>query len=385
MDGGPMSAPFHKRANGEGSIWKRKDGRWCASIVWDGERKYFYAASRVDVTIRLNKALEQRAAGLAAATTSTTITEFFRQWIDDIKPTIRYSTWFRYKRLLELHALPKIGCIALSELRPQHLQRLYASSLEEGMSPTSVHHLHTVIHKLLGAAQRWDIVARNVADLADAPRISRKEVRTLSQEEVRRLLQSVSEPRLRAFLTLAVTTGMRQGELLGLMWTDVSFKNRSIAVRSNRAYTETGYAISQVKTKHSRRLIKLSDMAIQALYEHQQAQHELSFLLGGSWSDNGLVFTNDHGGLWNHVNVRLAFDRVLRETHLPRIRIHDLRHTAATLLLEHGVHPKVVSEMLGHSTIAITLDTYSHVTAGLQQAAIEAMDQIISTEKNAHS
>ena len=378
MDGGPMSAPFHKRANGEGSIWKRKDGRWCASIVWDGERKYFYAASRMDVTIRLNKALEQRAAGLAAATTSTTIAEFFRQWIDDIKPTIRYSTWFRYKRLLELHALPHIGVITLAELRPQHLQRLYAKSLEDGMSPTSVHHLHAVLHKLLGAAQRWDIVARNIADLVDAPRIRRKEVVTLSQVEVRRLLSSVAEPRLRAFLTLAVTTGMRQGELLGLNWSDVSFENRTIAVRSNRAYTESGYAISQVKTMHSRRLVQLSDSALRALSSHQQKQHEQSLLLGDAWTDSGLVFTNDHGGLWNHVNVRHAFERVLREATLPRIRIHDLRHTAATLLLERGVHPKIVSEMLGHSTIAITLDTYSHVTTSLQQAAAHMMDEIIN-------
>ena len=199
-----------RRANNEGSIYKRRDGRWAASISLDhGRRKYLYGKTRQEVGRKLTAALKARQDGLPIAGERQTVRQYLEGWLESACPSLRPRTWSRYEQYLRLHAIPEIGRLSLAKLGPQHLQRLYASRLEAGLSPTSVAHLHAVLHRALGQAARWGLVARNVAGLVTRPRIKRQEMATLSPEQARAFVETAQGDRLGALYVLALTTGMR--------------------------------------------------------------------------------------------------------------------------------------------------------------------------------
>lgn len=265
----------------------------------------------------------------------------------------------------------------LTRLSPQHLQRLYATKLET-LSPTTVNHVHAVLHKALSNAVRWGAVNRNVADLVDPPRNRPFEIATLTAHEARTFLDAASGNRLEALFVLAVTTGMRQGELLGLRWRDVDFDACALQIRGSMQATPDGLRIMEPKTRTSQRRVTLSREPVDALRRHRVAQAEERLQLGAAWEDNGLVFANVVGRPIAAGNLlRRSFEPLLKRAGLPRIRFHDLRHTSATLLLGRGIHPKIVAEMLGHSRVGTTLDRYSHVTPTMQREAAEAFDLIL--------
>jgi integrase len=280
-----------------------------------------------------------------------------------VRPSITDSTWTRYEGLLRLHALPFIGRLRLGRLGPFHLEQLYTGRIKAGLSPTTVLQLHRVLHHALRVAVRWSVVPRNVSELVTPPRGASHEFRVLSPDEARAFLRAVEGNRLEALYILAITTGMRQGELFGLRWTDVNLRAGSLRL------------VRQLKTKSSRRQVLLPRIAVETLTAHHEQQDQERRLAGTAWEDNGLVFPNQVGRPINPSNfLPRDFYPLLKRAGLPRMRFHDLRHSAATLLLELGIHPKVVSEMLGHSQIGITLDLYSHVTATMQQQAVTALD-----------
>jgi integrase len=242
----------------------------------------------------------------------------------------------------------------------------------------TVRHLHAVLHGALDDAARWGLVARNVADLVAPPRAARKGMITLSPDQARALLDTTRGDRLEALYVLALTTGMRQGELLALRWRDVDLDRHTLHVTGSLLTTPDGWKISDPKTDSSRRRITLTATAVDALRRHRSAQNEERLRLGGAWEDNDLVFANEVGRPIEVRNLmRRSFLPLLKQSGLPRIRFHDLRHTAATLLLGQGQHPKVVAEMLGHSRISTTLDLYSHVTPTMQREAADAMDAML--------
>jgi len=221
-------------------------------------------------------------------------------------------------------------------------------------------------------------LARNVASLATRPRIKRQEMVTLSPEETRSLLAAAAGDRLEALYVLAVTTGMRQGELLALRWRDVDLQTGMVQVRTTLQRSKDGFVFSEPKTDRSRRQVALTKVAVAALRRQRIAQAEERLRLGGMWEDNDLVFANELGKPIEAGNLlRRSFWPLLERVGLSRIRFHDLRHTAATLMLGRGVHPKVVAEMLGHSQIAVTLDLYSHVTPTMQREATAALDAVL--------
>ena len=226
---------------------------------------------------------------------------------------------------------------------------------------------------------RWNLVARNVAGLVDPPRPGHQEMQALSPEQTRTLLEGARGGPLEAILTLAVTTDMRKGELLALHWSDVDLDRGALRVVGTLQRHPNGHlVVSPPKTPRSRRQIELTPLALDALRRHRARQAETRLLLGPGWNEGGFVFPSSEGRPQDGGHLLSGqFRPLLRSQGLPVIRFHDLRHTAATLLLGQGIHPKIVSEMLGHSTIAITLDLYSHVTPTMQRDAARAMNTLL--------
>jgi integrase len=266
----------------------------------------------------------------------------------------------------------------ITGLTPQQLQRLYAERLKAGLSPTTVHHLHAVLHKALDQAVRWNLVSRNVGDLVDPPRIARHEMATLSPEQARALLAAADGNRLEALYVLALTTGLREGELLGLKWKNIDFDGSALEVRGSLQRVQAGLVVAEPKTPKSRRRVGLTSAALTALRRHKVVQAAERLRLGSAWRNSEMVFTDEAGAPIDATKfLRNSFAPLLQAAGLHPMRFHDLRHTAATLLLGRGIHPKIVSEMLGHSQVAITLDLYSHVTPTMQREATAAMEAIV--------
>jgi integrase len=309
-----------------------------------------------------------------------TVEEFLSRWLADVRPSLRPRTWERYEQYARLHAVPSIGRIRLSALGPDDVQHLYAERLAAGCSPTTVLHLHRFLHRALDRAVRRGLVARNVTDLVDPPRMARAEFDTLSVEEVRRLLAAAAGDRLEALYVLAVTTGLREGELLALRWSDVDLESGSLRVRGSlQPVRGRGLVTLEPKTPRSRRQVVLPRVAVEALVRHRRAQDGERRAAGARWRDLGLAFPNTVGRPMSAQNLlQRSFHPLLERAGLARIRFHDLRHTTATLLLGRNVHPRIVQDRLGHSSVGVTLDTYSHVTPTMQRIAADAFDELLS-------
>jgi integrase len=368
-----------KRGNNEGSIVKRSDGRWMARITLpDGERKHFYAKTRQEAARQLAEALRDLAKGLPIVGERQTVEQYLAQWLKTAQPSIRLSSWRRYEELTRVHIVPVLGSMPLSRLSAQHLNTLYAAKLGEGLSSTTVHYLHVTMHRALGEALRLGLVQRNVSEFATPPRRRRRKMQVLTSAQARAFLQSVRGDPLEALYVVAITTGMRLGELLALRWSDVDLAAAHLQVRSTLHWYERVFEFAEPKTMHSRRKVALSREAVRALDVHERLQREARSLAGKAWHDLDLVFPDAVGRPLRGTNVlQTHFTPALARAGLPPIRFHDLRHTAATLMLLKGIHPKVVSEMLGHTTISITLDLYSHVLPDMQREAAAAMDELL--------
>jgi integrase len=368
-----------KRGNGEGSVYQRQDGRWEGSMTVDafGRRRWFLGRTRQEAARKLGDALKQHNDGAPVPGGRQTVAEFLAGWLEGTRPSLRPGTWLRYEEYVRLHVVPALGKVPLARLTPQQLQRLYAERLATGLSPTTVHHLHATLHKALGQAARWGLVARNVADLVDPPRPDHHEMTTLSPEQVRELLAAAAGDRLEALYVVALE-GLRRGEILALRWRDIDLDARTLRVRGSLQPTPDGLRIVEPKTASSRRGVVLSATAVEALRRHRVRQAAERLRLGPAWEDHDLVFANEVGRPIDGRNlVRRGFEPLLARAGLPRVRFHDLRHTAATLLLGQGVHPKIVAEKLGHSQISTTIDLYSHVTPTMQREAAETLDAVL--------
>jgi integrase len=362
-----------KRGNNEGTISHRADGRWMARVMLaDGTRKAFYAKTRQEVAQLLKAALRDLDSGLPLVGERETVGSYLESWLQATEHSVRPRTWKRRGEFVRLHIVPALGKVALAKLTALQVQALYAQKLHEGLSSTTVHHLHTVFHRALKAALRLGLLQRNVLEMLDPPRITHHEMATLSADQARRLLIAARGDRFEALYVLALSTGMRQGELLALKWQDVELEAATLRVRATLQYTPAGFVFAEPKTAKSRRIVALPKTAVDALRRRraQQATERT-----GAGDDLNLVFPNTAGHPMDGKDLlRHRFRPLLQKAGLPPIRFHDLRHTAATLLLERGINPKIVSEMLGHADISITLGIYSHVTPHMQQQAAAAMD-----------
>jgi integrase len=368
-----------KHGNGEGSIRQRPDGLWEArATLPDGHRRSIYGKTRAEVASKLTAILRDRDQGVPILRNGRqTVGAWTAGWLERVKPTIRLSTWTRYGQLLA-HVHAKLGRVALARLTPEQVEGLYATLMEQGLSSTTVHHLHTVLHHALADALRKGAVARNVSELVNVPQIRRHQMHAMTREQAQRFLEAAKGDRHEALYVLALSTGMRQGELLALRWQDIDLDAATLQVRASVRRQHDGFTFTEPKTRQSRRKIILSPPGIGALRAHRTRQVAARLAAGPAWIEQGLVFCDATGGPLDGTNLaRAPFRAVLKAAGLPQMRFHDLRHTAATLMLLQGVPVKIVSEMLGHASVAITLDVYSHVLPSMQADAAAAMAAVL--------
>jgi integrase len=384
-----------KRGNGEGSITKRKDGRWMARYTVHTasgrKRKTIYGKTRAEVAEKLIKAMADSNGGVAFDAENLTLAGYLKHWLEDsVRSTVKVRTYETYWTRKRNYVDPYLGHVKLEKLAPTHLEGLYARLLEEGYSTATVRQAHSLISAALRKAVRWGLVGRNAAEAADPPRLVTPEIVTLSREEVRALLEAsrrwplhrASDPpgirpgRYEALVTLAVTTGLRQGELLGLRWSDVDLDRGVLKVRRT-VDTRHNYARWGTPKSGAGRSARLTRLATEALRRHHKRQAEERLALGTLFEDQGLVFPNLSGGVIIACVLHRSFKALLRYAGLPDVRFHALRHTAATLMLEGNVNPRIVQEMLGHANIRQTMDTYSHVLPNMQVQAAERVDELL--------
>ena len=366
-----------RRANGEGTVCRRKDGSWLAGLTVGADengkaiRRYVSGKTQAEVLERLDRLRADRAAGLMARPSHMRLGMFLRSWLENASPRLAPSTVDLYRRLIDGHVAPRVGGVFVHKLEPRQVQAMLSEMERGGLSPRMRQLCRGLLRTALQQAVRGGEIPRNPVDATDRPRAPRREIRPLAPDQVRALLAAASGDRLEALFVLAVTTGMRFGELLGLTWGDIDLEAGRIAVRRQLRVVGSKPELAELKTEKSRRRVELTGLAARALREHRGR-------LPASPLPSAPVFTSPEGA-WVRANNlrRREFKRVLERAGLPRIRFHDLRHTAATLMLSEGVHPKVVQEALGHSQISITLDTYSHVLPTMQREAADRLDALL--------
>ncbi len=372
-----------KRGNGEGSISRRKNGGWMAQYaVYTAQgrkRKTIYGKTRAEVAKKLAKALSDREGGLVFDAEGLKLREYLSRWLEDsVKDTVRNTTYERYEQISRTHIIPMLGDVKLKALSPTHVRSLYKEKLQT-LSPRTVQYIHVTLHKALKQAVNDGLIPRNATEAVKPPQVRREEIRPLTPEQVKMLLDAARGDRLEALYALAVHTGLRQGELLGLKWEDIDLEERTLHVRRALTTAKGGPRLAAPKTKGSRRRVSLTKGAVDALRGHLARQLEEIDRAGSLWQENGLVFASETGRPLDRRSVTThLFKPLLKRAGLPaKTRFHDLRHTCATLLLTKNVNPKVVSEMLGHSSISITLDTYSHVLPDMQDSAARALEEAL--------
>jgi integrase len=307
--------------------------------------------------------------------------EFLEYWLEQsVKPRLRPLTFAGYAVNVRKHIVPTLGTIKLDHLTPQHVQELLNCRLADGLSAKTVRYMHQVLRSALGVARRWEMVDRNVATLVDPPRAKRPHIRPLEPDEARRFLDSVQGKRLEALYSVALALGLRQGEALGLRWQDVDLAAGVLRVRHQLQRIDRKLKLVEPKTERSQRTLVIPTSIVERLGEHAKRQLAEKLWAGSKWVENDLVFANRFGAPLQARRVIADFHKVLSEAGLPRIRFHDLRHSCATLLLVQGVSPRVVMEILGHSEIAMTMDTYSHVVPELQREAAAKMESVLASQ-----
>ncbi len=328
---------------------------------------------------------------------NTTIGEYLQQWLEIQRTQLEPTTWINYRRRIARYFQPRLGNIPLQALRVQHLNALYAELKERGgakgqpLAVATVRRLHAVLHKALKDAARQDLVAYNVASKATLPKRDlhldhgvEKRFRAWNAKELRTFLKLVEGHPLEAAFLLAANTGMRRGELLGLTWEDVDLEGRSFYVRHALACVEKRAYLKATKTNRPR-TISIDARTVAALRARRREQTAQRLAWPGPWgNDWDLVFTRADGRYVNPLQLTDAFRKTLATSDLPRIRLHDLRHTHATLMLQAGVPVKVVADRLGHADITMTLNTYSHVLPAMDQRAVAAFVEHVYGERDAH-
>jgi len=371
-----------RRTKGEGSLGQLGDGRWQARVtIREGgrtKRRAFYGKTQAEARRKLTAAVKGHDDGLPLPSERQTVRTFLKQWLVTKEADLRSETYRRYREACDLHIIPVIGSKPLPKLTPADVQECYAHCRAKGLSGTTVHHVHGVLRKALSDAERWGQVSRNVARLVDTPRRSTKEMISLTAEEAKRLLVAAQGDDLESFYIVALTTGLRLGELQALCWREVDLDGRRLRVVATLAGVKDGKPIlASPKTARSRREVTLSAAAVEALRAHRSRQLEHRLKVGQHWQDNDLVFVNAFGRPLDGNNVReRSFAKLLTRAKLPPMRFHNLRHAAASLLMAEGVPIKVISEVLGHADITVTLKIYAHLMPAAQEQAASAMDRL---------
>jgi len=398
--GRTMGVVRRDKGTGEQPRWLASEGRWRARYVdADGKRRAVFSstpgrAGAREAAAKRDEALRMTSLGMVNDP-GLTVGELLERWLTDVAALkLRPSSLERYRGIVRGQLTPALGRVPLQSLTPQHIARAYAElaaprevtvshararrTMNRTRSAASLRYAHAILHGALQQAVGWRLIERNPAVGAALPRRSRPEMRPLTPDEARRLLDAARDHSLEALFVLALTTGMRQGELLGLRWRDVDWTTRRVAVHHTLVRLHGRWWLGEPKTAKSERSIDLTDPTIDVLRSHRARQAERMLALGHALTDDDLIFCDASGEpLWGRHVTTLSLKGLLRDAGLPPIRFHDLRHTFATLQLTAGTNPKIVSEVLGHKEVAITLDRYSHALPTLQAEAMSRLDAVL--------
>jgi integrase len=351
-----------RRGKGEGSIYRRKDGRWVGQYEVNGKRKYVSGKTRAEVSKKLTKAIAERDAGLAFDAEGLTVGEYLTRWLATVRGTVKDNTWSGHEINVRVHLSPALGYTKLDKLNPFQVQSFYRAKLDNSQSPASVLKIHGTLSKALKAAVRWRLIPLNPCADVTPPRLPKANVRALEVQQVKTLLNAAEDTDLYALWVLLSTTAVRIGEALALQWDDLNLDARTLRVHC----TLTRDGIGSVKTSTSRRMVKLPKMTVDALRKHHR-------------NGSGFVFSTGKGTSINVCNLRnRVWKPLLAKAGLPTdTHIHALRHSAITLLLSKGVPVKVVSEMAGHADVSITIAVYQSVLPHMQDGAADCMDDAL--------
>jgi integrase len=395
-----------KRSANRGTIRERADGRWEARFAeWvNGQRKRrsVFGVTRAEAAAKLTDALGKIDRGLPAVASSQTVAEYLESWLVDVaRPNTRPKTYRTYRDIANLHLVPALGKKQLGKLAPQHIRALMRDKLAAGLSAKTCKHIRDALRAALNVAVKDGLLIRNPAAIVAPPRQVKRELQVYGPEQARRFLEVVAGHRLEALFSVAIALGLRQAEILGLQWPLVDLDKGTLAVRYQLQRVDGKLKLVEPKTPESRRTIRLPQVAVSALHAHRVRQEHERRLAGTRWQEHGLVFPTTIGtpldarsllrNFYSLLLYRRGPDRKCtcgraecptpgkheRYPDLPRIRFHDLRHSAATLLLVQGVHPRMVQELLGHTQISTTLGVYGHVLPSMRQEAADSMDSML--------
>jgi len=369
---------------------RQRGRKWC--VVYDEgydengcrvQRWRSGFATKREAEAELTKILNTLQTGEYVKPTAETFGVFLDEWLETVKSSLRPTTWSSYRMIVNAHLKPRLGTVPLQRLTAPQLNRAYADMLEKGrrnrrdtknvaagLSPRTVRYAHTIARKALSDAVGWNLIPRNVADAANPPKKAKGSKKTWTAEQLRALLEHVRDDRLYAALLLAATTGCRRGELLAVSWDDVDLDAAKFHIRRTLVSSDYRVVVSEPKTDRGRRTIALDPATVEALREHQTRQLDERIALGEGWAnESNLIFTRADGSPIHPQAFSEAFERHAAAAKLPKLSLHGLRHTHATLALRAGVHPKVVSERLGHASVAFTMDVYTDALPDLQEGA----------------
>ncbi len=382
------------RSAGEGSIYASPDGGWRGAMTWtdpDGTRHRRMVRGRTSAEARdkLDELRDRLRKGSLEPAKVGTVGDYMARWLERERQRLRPATWRQREQYTRCYIVPAVGRRPIAKLTPADVEGMTAGMVARGLSPRSAAHARVILRRALGDATRDGLVHRNAAALARPPRVTGRTIEPgrdyLDAPQLRRLLAVATDHRIGALVTLAATTGLRQGELLGLSWNDVDWNGGTLTIRRSLARAwgsgRAAYALAEPKTKRSRRTIHVADVAIDALRREQREQEATRIAAGSAWQDRDrLIFTDPLGRSLVPAEVSRRFHALLEAAELPSVPFHGLRHSTATALLAAGVPLRVVSDLLGHSGIAITADFYAHVEPELRREAAYAMDRAMAGE-----
>lgn len=377
-----------RSVHGGGSVYLRQSEgreRWVAAIKdpETGKRMERYAKSQKEAYELLEQMKGEIKQGTLVTSSHQTVEKYLLDWFESVqKQMVRSTTYLRQEPILRKVILPALGHIQLQKLTPQHIQKLYAAKSNEGWKASTIRNIHKILHKALENAVRWKLIPRNVSEQVSLPRQVKHKPRTLTKEQTVQLLKASQGHPLEPLVVLALTTGMRHGEIAALRWHDVNLATGTLEVKRTVTFISGhGYVEGEPKTEKSNRTIMLPKLAVRSLERHRLRQLEMRLKAGSLWQDRDLVFCNAFGNYRNPATTSQRFHRLLARTGLPPMRIHDLRHSAATLLITvMKMPPNLVQELLGHDDIETTLGLYTHPDSEMQRPMMDALDDLFGTD-----
>ena len=391
-----------RRGQNEGSIYKRSDGRWTGVVnlgYQNGRlrRKYYYGRTRSEVQGKLIAAQHDLQQGLPVLSERMTLKQFLEQWLESsVRQSVRPATFVSYAQQVRIHISPALGHLLLSKLTPLHIQNYLNERLESGnkrpsgkgtesekrgLSPTTARYHLILLKKALTQALRWGLVSRNVAQSVSPPKLKKFVVQPITEQQAQSFFEAIRGDRLEAFFTLSLGLGLRKGEILGLQWSSVDLKAGTLRVSKCLQRLGGEYVLLEPKSESSRRSFELPEPILVKIREHRARQLEERMRAGENWQESDLVFSSKFGGPINPRSINRRLDVLLTKAGLPHCRQHDLRHYFASLLLSQGVSLKVISELLGHSSIIITANLYTHVLPSVKKEALDVVGSMLSSKK----